>query len=728
MEYNLKKLDNNESLTEDGLLKKMLSYNPNSNKVLVEKALQLAKKAHSKQRRASGEAYFVHPLAVAHILADLKLDDETIITGILHDTIEDTDITEEILKKEFNTNIATLVNGVTKFHKIQYQPLNIRQSKNFKKFLLAISKDIRILLVKICDRLHNMQTISHISSVDKQKRIATETLEIYAPLTERIGVHSIKDKLEDLSFQILYKDARKSIIERLAFLHENKDDVILTEHIIENLKKLCKNKNIDAVVLGRVKRPYSIWKKMNKENISFEQISDIMAFRIIVKDIAECYKILGVLHQKYHNVPGYFKDYISIPKENKYQSLHTILIGPSKHKIEIQIRTKEMNEIAEYGIAAHWSYKENISIITNEQNFWVNELLDVLDNSSNPEVAVASTSLDIYQDQVFCFTPKGKIIALPQGANVIDFAYAIHSDIGNHCIGTKINGIATNNIYTILENGDQVEILCFISSIPSENWENSAVTGRAKAGIRKFIREQKKIFYLDSGKNLLEECLRMYEINNIDEEKLTKNLKVFAKNTLDDLYISLGEKILEPYSIFKVCYPEKIKRFNKKEKLIRIFSKKKNKQENKITNKNDLIKESLPGVNITLPICCYPVVNDKIVIERKSLTEMVIHRNICKKINIKDNNISKAYWRQNVNYIFECKFNLILINKIGVFARVLQIIANNNINVITISDWKKHEKYHNYFSVSIEVPDLKTIKKTKASLRILRDVIMIERV
>ena len=438
------------------LVERVKAYDPNTDEDALNSAYVFAMKAHGTQKRASGDPYFSHPLEVAGILTELKLDGASIITALLHDTVEDTTVTLDQIEKGFGKEVRQLVDGVTKLSQIKWESQQHQQAENFRKLVLAMSNDIRVLLIKLADRLHNMRTLHHLPSAEKRARIARETMEIYVPLAERIGLHQIKDELEELSFHELNPDAWNSITARLVFLREEGESGV--DQIIDDLEKLLQDNGIKAIVSGREKTPYSVWKKMVKKNIGFEQLSDIIAFRILVDTISNCYNVLGVLHSAYSVVPGRFKDYISTPKPNNYQSLHTTVIGPHGARIEVQIRTQKMHEINDYGVAAHWQYKQGKQDDENGQKYrWLRGLLDILENATDPEEFLEHTKLEMFQDQVFCFTPRGDLISLPSGATSIDLAYAVHSEVGNHCVGAKINGRMVP-LRTVLQNGDQVEI------------------------------------------------------------------------------------------------------------------------------------------------------------------------------------------------------------------------------------------------------------------------------
>jgi RelA/SpoT family (p)ppGpp synthetase len=476
-------------INSDYLLNKIKSYNKFSNPETLSKAYNFALNAHKDQKRVSGDPYIVHPVAVAEILTDLKLDSATIITGLLHDTIEDTHATYDTVVKEFGKEVADLVDGVTKLSALEDKAVQNSRAENFRKLILATSKDIRVLLVKLADRLHNMRTIGAIESLEKRKRIAKETMEIYAPLAERMGMNAIRDELEDLSFSILNSEARNLILERLKFIKNNKEDTF--KEISDELIHILKENGVNTIFAGREKTPFSIWRKMQSKKISLEHLTDIIGFRVIVDSISDCYKTLGVLHSKYSAIPFRFKDYISTPKINKYQSIHTAIIGPKKQRIEIQIRTAQMHDFAERGIASHWKYKssEKFSDLSWKEYDWLRDLVEIIETGNSPEHYYEFTKLQMFQENVFCFTPKGAVIKLPKNATPIDFAYAVHTNIGNTAIGCRVNGQETA-LQTILRNGDTIEIINSKNVSPSMHWISSAVTGKARAAIRRYWQDK----------------------------------------------------------------------------------------------------------------------------------------------------------------------------------------------------------------------------------------------
>src|SRR5881227_632965 len=534
------------------LVELVKSYDPHADEALLNRAYVYTMKAHGAQLRASGDPYFSHPIEVAGLLAQMKLDGASIVTALLHDVIEDTHADLDQIEKLFGSQIARLVDGVTKLSRIELQSDQTKQAENFRKLVLAMSEDIRVLLVKLADRLHNMQTLRFIKSEDKRRRIARETMDIYAPLAERIGMHRMKDQLEDLAFAELYPDARTSIMARLGFLRDRGGDIV--PRIIAELGRKLKEGGLDATISGREKSPYSIWRKMQRKNVSFEQLADVMAFRVLVDGIGECYHALGVIHSAYHVVPGRFKDYISTPKPNNYRSLHTGVLGPERQRIEMQIRTADMHEVAELGVAAHWIYKQQEDRTDGRQYRWLRELLDILDHASGPEEFLEHTKLEMFQDQVFAFTPKGDLIALPRGATPVDFAYSVHSEIGDTCVGAKINGRLLP-LRTRLQNGDQVDIVTSKAQTPSPTWERFVVTGKARARIRRFIRTQQRAQYLDLGRSILQKAFRQ-DGHEFSERPLEAILGRFNCDSVEDLYVAVGEGLSTGREVTNAAFPQ----------------------------------------------------------------------------------------------------------------------------------------------------------------------------
>jgi GTP pyrophosphokinase len=533
-------------------------YDPKADTALIEAAYLLAAQAHSTQRRDNGEPYITHPLAVARILADYHLDNASIVTALLHDVIEDTTFKLPDIESRFGKEIAGLVDGVTKLTRLELQSDRTKQAENFRKLVLAMSRDIRVLLVKLADRLHNMRTLHFVQEPERRRRIARETMEIYAPLAERIGMDAVKTELQTLSFKQLEPEAYATIQARLNFLRGQGADVI--DDVSNELIKVCKESGIDVIeVTGREKSPFSIWEKMHRRNVAFEQLSDIMAFRIVVDTKADCYGVLGAVHSTYPVIAGRFKDYISTPKSNGYQSLHTgvTLREPRNQKIEVQIRTAEMNDVAENGVASHWVYKAPDKKVdgTDVQRFrWVQDLLEILEDSSAPDEFLENTKLELYPDQVFCFTPKGQLIQLPRGATPVDFAYAVHSQVGDTCVGAKVNG-RLMPLRHHLENGDQVEVMTARGGTPSPQWERFVVTGKARARIRRFIHQEQRQQSRDAGRAELTKAFRQAGVDG-SEKALEPALKALKIASPDDLYVSIGNGNVFARDVVHAAYPE----------------------------------------------------------------------------------------------------------------------------------------------------------------------------
>ena len=495
-------------LNQKELIEKVKNYNRFFNSDALSKAYTFALDAHKDQKRDSGDPYLIHPVAVADILTDLKLDSATIATGLLHDTIEDTKITYETVKTEFGKEVADLVEGVSKISELEGKVIENSKAENIRKLILATSKDIRVLLVKLADRLHNMRTLNSISDENRRKRIAKETMEIYAPLSDRMGMNHIRDELEDLSFQKLNPDARNLVVERLSINKKNRENSF--KESSKNFTKILKNSGVNAKIVGREKTPFSIWKKMQSKRVSLEQLTDIIGFRVIVNDVVTCYKVLGVFHSNWSTIPGRFKDYISTPKINNYKSIHTAVIGPNNERVAIQIRTQQMQEFAERGIASHWIYKssEKVSHLALKEYDWLRDLVEIMEKDTNPEHFLEYTKLQMFQDNVFCFTPKGEVIKLPIGASPIDFAYAVHTKIGDSLSSCEINGRGSP-LQSVLKNGDLVNIIGTKNGSPSLEWLSYAKTGKARAAIRRYWQLKKNVKQNSEKKYISSLCIKI---------------------------------------------------------------------------------------------------------------------------------------------------------------------------------------------------------------------------
>lgn len=709
------------------LVEQIKTYNPDFNPQVVENAIEYAKVMHEGQTRSSGEPYYTHPVEVASILADMRLDLGSIVTAILHDTLEDTDATYDELSDKFGQEVADLVDGVSKLTRIESKTVEGKQAENFRKLLLAMSEDIRVLLVKLADRLHNMRTIDGIKKPEKQRRIALETLEIYVPLAERIGVHSIKTELEDLAFSVLNPEARESITNRLSFLRTEGIDVV--QDIIKELKNMLSKAGIEAEISGREKTGYSIWKKMQRKNVAFEQLSDIMAFRIVVDDIEACYGTLGLIHSKYPSVPGRFKDYISTPKPNGYRSIHTTVMGPSRQRIEIQIRTEEMHYQADMGVAAHWAYKEGElpSLKDVKKYRWLRELLEILEQEQQPEDFWENTKLELFQDQVFAFTPKGDLIELPSGATPIDFAYAIHSDIGDRCVGAKINGrIAPLN--TKLANGDQVDIITSKTQQPSPTWERFVVTGKARSHIRKFVRNQQRSEYITLGKAMLQKIFRQ-EGYDFSEKAVTGIVKKFKADENDDIYARIGSGVLVARDVFKAIFPAHKTEIAKRpssdmDKAVMV-------QPLSGSDAPMPIKGLIPGMAVHFARCCHPLPGDRIVGIVTTGKGVTIHTIDCETLETFADTPERwldVSWGDGPDSpeAHVGRINITLQNEPGTLATLSTVIATNGGNITNLKITNRSTDFW-VILVDIYVKDTKHLNNIIAALRATPIISSVER-
>ena len=704
------------------IISRFKSYDITINEELVSKAIEFAIKHHGKQLRDSGDPYYYHPIAVAEIVAQMRLDTDSIITCLLHDIIEDTDISLEEIKADFGEEVAKLVDGVTKLTKIEFKPENVRQAENFRKLLIAMSDDIRVLLVKLADRLHNMRTIDFIKNPERRKKIAIETMEIYAPLAERIGVQQIKTELQDICFKVLHPEVRESILHRFESIVYSKDHFI--EKIAAEINQTISKHEVKAEVYGRRKTPYSAWMKMKQKDVGVDQLFDIIAFRVIVETVEDCYRVLGIIHGTYKMVPDCFQDFISIPKSNGYQSLHTVVIGPMLQKIEIQIRTKQMHEIAELGVAAHWRYKQNHrDPIDGSKYTWIRELLSILDHNDDPEEFLQNTKLAMYYDQVFCFTPQGKLIALPKGATTVDFAYMVHSDIGNSCVGAKVNGRIVP-LRTTLLNGDQVEILTSKNQTASPSWEKFVVTGKARAEIRKIIRLQQRDQYIKLGQNIISKSLRNAGVQD-EAATLEAACKVFGKN-LDDLFFAIGQGTITREEIIARAAP-------KKSKLSSTLSLLKFRRKSTLKEKGDNavpIKGLISGMAMHYAKCCHPLPGDKIVGIIHTGTGVTIHTSDCEMLNnfagIPEQIIDLTWDSNKSNVPFICRVKVLLLHEAASLAVLTAEIARDGAN---ITNFKITNRNADFFEMifDIEVRSVEHLEKIINTLRTKRVIQHVER-
>ena len=710
------------------LVEKVKSYDPDADEDLINRAYVFAVKAHGSQKRASGDPYFSHPVEVAYKLTQYRLDTASIVTALLHDTVEDTEVTLDDIEASFGKEIRTLVDGVTKLSRLEGKSDNLKQAENFRKLLIAMSEDLRVLLVKLADRMHNMETLKFIKNPEKRQRIARETVEIYAALAERIGMRTIKDDLQDLAFAEMYPEARDSIVKRLEFLrNEGKAELDKTIHDIR--KKLEEAGLHHALVYGREKKPFSIWKKMENKNTDFEQLSDIVAFRVVVDTIPECYQVLGIIHAEWHIIPGKFKDYISTPKSNGYQSIHTAVLGPGQQRVEIQIRTKEMEEVSEYGLAAHWSYKQGKSAVHDGKQFrWIRELLDILEKSSNPEEFLENTKLEMYHDQVFCFSPKGDILAFPRGATPVDFAYAVHSGVGDTCVGAKINGRIVP-LRTKLKNGDQVEIITSKTQTPSPSWERFVVTGKAKSEIRKFVRTQQRNEYITLGRAVLTKTFKQ-EGHELNEKMIEPHLPHFGHKSVDDLMAAVGEGLISRQQVMDVVVGEK-KPVNTPavssmlSSISNPFRKKKT-----VGSAPMPIKGLVPGMAIHFAGCCHPIPGDRIVGIVTTGKGITIHTMDCETLenysDAPERWIDVAWERDQADSKHVGRLRAHVSHEPAALATVTNVIAKEMGN---ISNLKIINRSIDFFEIlmDIEVRDLRHLNNIIANLRSKEVVQSVER-
>jgi RelA/SpoT family (p)ppGpp synthetase len=689
------------------LVERVRRYDPEADEELINRAYVFSMQAHGSQKRASGDPYYSHPIEVAGILTDLRLDDETIATAILHDTIEDTVATPEQIEKLFGPNVARMVDGVTKLSKIEAQSENERAAENLRKFLLAMSDDIRVLLVKLADRLHNMRTLHYIPSEAKRRRIARETMDIYAPLAERVGMYEFMKEMQTLAFQQLEPEAYESITRRLDQLKEGGGDRIA--RIASGLTLLLGRHGIQAEVTGREKHPYSIWRKMTERHISFEQLSDVMAFRVVVADTEQCYRALGLVHERWPMVPGRFKDYISTPKRNGYRSLHTSVIHNEKVRIEIQIRSEAMHAQAEYGYAAHWAYKQGTAAdVGGTKVSWIRDLVEILDHADSPEELLEHTRMAMYQDRIFAFTPNGELIQLPKGSTPIDFAYAVHTDLGNQAVGAKVNGRLVP-LRTPIQNGDQVQILKSAAQKPQPEWMNFVVTGKAKATLRRFVRQKEREEMIALGRKFYEEIVSglpaplkpdalaqaVKRLHLGDENAL---MEAIARRTIDDA--AVAEALMPGADAGSRPVP----------------------QRDKVS-----IKGLTPGVAFRLADCCHPVPGDRIVGLRRPDAPVEVHAIDCPTLAAgpEDADWVDLAWGDKSDG-GTARLSVILRNEPGSLGVMAGILGAHAANILNLSLIHRDSSFHT-FQIDLEVHDLAHLMRILAALRATDAVSQAER-
>lgn len=688
---------------------------------LLIKVYNFAKEAHKEQKRDSGQPYFIHPLEIALAISEFKLDENSIIAGLLHDTVEDTNTTLKDIEKEFGVEVSYLVNGLTKIENAKFESKTEKNAENFRKLLISTAKDIRVLIIKLIDRLNNMRTISGISNKERRERIANETLIIYIPLAERIGMYKLKLELEDLCFKELFEKEREEIIKNIKIAKKNQKNII--SDIVKKLNiSLTFENNINCKITGREKRPYSIWKKMQKKSVSFEKLFDIIAFRIIVKNIPDCYKILGCINSNYVMVPDTFKDYISKSKSNGYQSLHIVIIGPKFIKMEIQIRTEEMQKIAEYGIASHWMYKQNLKKEENlEQYNFIRNLVKNLEESDYSIENFEDLKYEMHQDEIFCYTPKGDIINLPLGSTGIDFAYAIHRDIGNKCSGVKING-ALSQFKTTLNSGDDVEITTSKNIQVNEEWLNFVKTTKAKNEIKSYLRNLRQKEFEEIGRIEIGHLSKKFELN-VNDDLIQKNITKFNfGKTTGEVYSYLAQGKIKKKDFFRTLFPD----FDKN-------------NTNNITNDKDLAKIKINTATKALGIqgldknvaykyarCCYPIPPDEIVGVVNSGTGITVHKKDCHVLKtIKDEQTISLEWNNNEDTKYLAKITITFESKAGLLAKFVNLCSEKKINIISINTINESEFYQD-MELKIEIKNSEELENFKASVRSIKGVVDIK--
>jgi GTP pyrophosphokinase len=728
------------------LIAQVRAYDPKADGETISRAFDFAAKAHASQTRDNGDPYFTHPVEVAHILTGYRVDTNSIVTALLHDVVEDTAVTLADIEKGFGRDVARLVDGVTKLTRLELQSDRTKQAENFRKLVLAMSEDIRVLLVKLADRLHNMRTLRHVRDETRRRRIAAETMEIYAPLAERIGMDSVKTELESLAFRELQPDACASILARIAFLRGEGADLI--DRVTEDLKRLLAEQGIAAEITGREKSPYSIWLKMHRRNVAFEQLSDIMAFRVVVPSIDDCYRALGVVHAAFRVVPGRFKDYISTPKPNGYRSLHTgVILAESSQKIEVQIRTREMHEIAEYGVAAHWSYKDGTAPGTDapKQYRWLRSLLEILEQASGPEEFLEHTKLEMFQDQVFCFTPKGDLITLPRGATPVDFAYAVHSEVGDTCVGAKVNGRIVP-LRTELANGDQVEIVTARGHTPNPAWERFVVSGKARARIRRFVHAQARTQNVEQGRAALVKAFRQEGVEG-GSAVLDGVLKALKQASVEDLQAAVGSGALGAREVVFAAYPE-LRPTPRASALLPLargrarpgappFTAPPAAREGGIERQRDGGRQAVPisglvsGMAIHFAGCCHPLPGDRIVGIVTTGKGVTIHTHDCPTLEsfaATPERFLDVGWDQDGGAAQRHTGRLAVVtaNETGALATLTNVIAKREGNIVNLKIVNRTPEFFEML-VDLEVRDLRHLGDIIAALRASQHISSVER-
>jgi len=690
------------------LVERVKRYDPDADEAMINRAYVFSVQKHGSQKRASGDPYFSHPIEVAGILTDFYMDDKTIVTALLHDTLEDTLTTYEEIEELFGPDVARLVDGVTKLSKIEAQSENERAAENLRKFLLAMSDDIRVLLVKLADRLHNMRTLHFIGKEEKRRRIARETMEIYAPLAERIGMYDFMREMQLLAFQQLEPEAHDSITRRLDQLKEGGVDKVA--RISSGLQLLLGQAGMKVTVSGREKHPYSIWRKMQERHISFEQLTDVMAFRIITATTEDCYRALGIIHGRYKMVPGRFKDYISTPKRNGYRSLHTTVIHAENARIEIQIRSAEMHRENEFGLAAHWAYKQGKG--PDGQAGWLRDLIEILDQSHDADELLENTRLAMYQDRIFAFSPKGELYQLPKGATPVDFAYAVHTSLGGQTVGAKVNGRVVP-LRTVLENGDQVEILKSEGQEPQPGWLTFAITAKARAAIRRYIRHKQRDETIRLGENLFEEIVDRLPVE-IGDKAVAAALKRLKMEDRAALMIAIATHRVTDMEVMEALIPGST-------------SGEDGDHHAPAQHHPVSIRGLTPGIAYSLGECCHPVPGDRIVGIRRTGEPIEVHTIDC--MALEDG--QDADW---VDLAWDSKskggtarLQVIVKNQPGALAAVANIFGVNKANILNLQLVNREGPFHTDI-IDLEVTDAPHLMRIVSALRALDCVAQADRV
>ncbi len=691
------------------LVERVKAYAPEADEAVLNRAYVYSVQKHGTQKRASGDPYFSHPIEVAGLMTDLKLDQETIITALLHDTVEDTLATIDEIEGQFGKEIARLVDGVTKLSKIETLTENERAAENLRKFFLAMSEDLRVLLVKLADRLHNMRTLHFIKSEKKRLRIAHETMDIYAPLAERVGMYEYMREMQLLAFEQLEPEAYATITGRLAQIRSQEGGQV--DAIALTIKQALAEAGLRVEVSGREKHPYSIWRKMAERHVSFEQITDIMAFRVITESEEDCYRALGVLHTTWQMIPGRFKDYISTPKTNGYRSLHTSLIYENSMRMEVQIRTRQMHRLNEFGLAAHWAYKQG-SARPDGQVGWLRDLIEIVDSSHDAEELLEHTKLAVYQDRIFAFTPKGALFQLPKGATPVDFAFAVHTDLGAQAVGAKING-RHMPLRTVLNNGDVVEIIKSETSEPQLSWLGFVVTGKARAAIRRAVRQKERAEVAAIGRKLFEEIGERLPVK-VGRKAIKGAIERLGFDREDDMMVAIGSAKLADRDVMEALVPGSASELPDPGAWPR--------QERAIS-----IKGLTPGMGFDLAECCRPVPGDRIVGLRRPGKVVEVHAIDCLSLaNGVDADWLDLSWGERSRGALG-RLRVVLYNRPGTLAEMAGIFATHHANVVNLEQAQRDEPFYTY-EVDLEVHDLAHLTRIVSALRASDAVTQAERI